>query len=74
VQQRHFSFDKFLLFQIYPLAAKWARIEPEIVFKNLFVQMVYNQQHQLAVANQVVDTIETFGCQLSNQVLQRLRE
>ncbi len=40
------------------VAAKCARIEPEIVFKNLFVQMVYIQQHQLAVANQVVDTIE----------------
>src|SRR6266487_4286864 len=41
------------------IAAKCVRIEPKIVFKNLFVQMAYNQQHQLAVAKQVSDFIET---------------
>jgi len=27
------------------IAAKCARIEPKIIFKNLFVQVAYNQQH-----------------------------
>jgi hypothetical protein len=35
------------------IAAKCAGIEPKIVFKNLFVQIVYNQRHQLSVAKQV---------------------
>jgi hypothetical protein len=39
------------------IAAKCAGIEPKIVFKNLFVQIVYNEQHQLAVAKQVSDFI-----------------
>jgi hypothetical protein len=41
------------------IAAKCAAIEPKIVFKNLFVQMVYNQQHQLAVTRQVSELIES---------------
>jgi len=41
------------------IAAKCARIEPKIVFKNLFVQIAYNQQHQLAVAKQVSEFIES---------------
>jgi hypothetical protein len=41
------------------IAAKCARVEPKIIFKNLFVQIAYNQQHQLAVARQVSDFIET---------------
>jgi Rad51 len=40
-------------------AAKCARIEPKIVFKNLFVQIAYNGAHQLAVAKQVSDFIES---------------
>ena len=32
------------------ISAKGARIEPKIIFKNLFVQISYNQQHQLAIA------------------------
>ena len=35
------------------IAAKVAGIEPKIVFKNLFVQIAYNQQHQLAVTKQI---------------------
>src|SRR5207244_583790 len=31
---------------------------PKIVFKNLFVQMAYNQQHQLTVARQISELIE----------------
>jgi RecA/RadA recombinase len=41
------------------IAAKCAAIEPKIVFKNLFVQMTYNQQHQLAVTRQVSELIES---------------
>jgi hypothetical protein len=37
------------------IAAKCACIEPRIVFKNLFVQIAYNQRHQLTVARQVSD-------------------
>jgi hypothetical protein len=41
------------------MAAKRAGIEPKIVFKNLFVQIAYNQQDQLAVAKQVCDFVES---------------
>jgi len=41
------------------IAAKCAGIEPKIVFKNLFVQMAYNQQHQLAVTKQISELIES---------------
>jgi RecA/RadA recombinase len=39
------------------IAAKCAHIEPKIVFKNIFVQIAYNQKHQLAIAEQVADFI-----------------
>jgi hypothetical protein len=39
------------------IAAKCAGIEPKIVFTNLFIQMAYNQQHQLAVAKQISELI-----------------
>ncbi|MFZ0514372.1 MAG: hypothetical protein WAM14_22400 [Candidatus Nitrosopolaris sp.] len=39
--------------------AKCAGIEPKIVSKNLFVQMAYNQKHQLAVAKQISEFIES---------------
>jgi RecA/RadA recombinase len=41
------------------IVAKCAGIDPKIVFKNLFIQMVYNQQHQLAVAKQISELIES---------------
>jgi Rad51 protein len=41
------------------IAAKCVGIEPKIVFKNLFVQIAYNGAHQLAVAKQVSDFIES---------------
>jgi DNA repair protein RadA len=41
------------------VAAKCASIEPKIVFKNLYVHPAYNQQHQLAVAEQVADLIQS---------------
>jgi len=37
--------------------AKCAGIEPKIVFKNIFVQIAYNQKHQLAVAKQAAGFI-----------------
>lgn len=37
--------------------AKCAGIEPKIVFKNIFVKIVYSQRHQLEVAKQVSDFI-----------------
>jgi RecA/RadA recombinase len=40
------------------IAAKVAGIEPKIVFKNLFIQIAYNQQHQLAVTKQISHFIE----------------
>ena len=41
------------------IAAKCAGIEPKLVFKNLFVQIAYNQQQQLTVAKQVSDFLES---------------
>ena len=41
------------------IAAKCAAIEPKIVFKNLFIQIAYNQQHQLAVTKQISELIES---------------
>src|ERR687887_110070 len=41
------------------VAAKCASIDPKIVFKNLYVHPAYNQQHQLTVAGQVAELIES---------------
>jgi Rad51 len=41
------------------IASKCAVIDPKIVFKNLYVHPAYNQQHQLTVAEQVADLIES---------------
>ena len=41
------------------IAAKCSGIEPKIVFKNLFVQIAYNQRHQLTVRKQVSDFLES---------------
>lgn len=41
------------------IAAKCAGIEPKIVFKNLYVQIAYNQSHQLAIAKQISDFLES---------------
>jgi hypothetical protein len=41
------------------IAAKCAGIDPKIVFKNLFVQIAYNQQHQLAIGKQISEMIES---------------
>jgi Rad51 protein len=41
------------------IAAKCAGIDPNIVFKNLYVHPAHNQQHQLTVAEQVAKLIES---------------
>jgi hypothetical protein len=41
------------------IASKCACIEPKIVFKNLFVQIAYNQKHQLSVVKQVCILLES---------------
>lgn len=41
------------------VAGKCAYIDPKIVFKNIYVHPAYNQQHQLTVAEQVADLIES---------------
>ena len=48
-------------FNLNPLlcTAKCAGIEPKIVFKNLFVQMAYNQQHQLTLTKQISELIQS---------------
>ena len=39
------------------ITAKYAGIEPKTVFKNIFVQIAYNQKHQLSIAKQIADFI-----------------
>ena len=57
------------------IAAKCARIEPKIVFKNLFVQIAYNGAHQLTVAKQVSDFIESGkGADIKLLVINNLTE
>jgi hypothetical protein len=41
------------------IGAKCAGIEPKIVFRNLFVQIAYNQRHQLAAAKQIAELVES---------------
>ena len=41
------------------ITSKYAGIEPKIVFKNLFVQTVYNQEHQVTIADEIADKIES---------------
>jgi RecA/RadA recombinase len=41
------------------IAAKCKGIDPTIAFKNIFIQIAYNESHQLAVAKQVAEFIES---------------
>jgi RecA/RadA recombinase len=41
------------------ITSKYAGIEPKIVFKNLYVQTAYNQEHQVAIVEQVAKKIES---------------
>jgi Rad51 len=39
--------------------AKYAGIEPKIVFKNLYVQTAYNLEHQVTIAQEIAEKIES---------------
>jgi hypothetical protein len=41
------------------ITSKYAGIEPKIVFKNLFVHTAYNQEHQVTIAEEIADKIES---------------
>ena len=41
------------------IMAKYAGIEPKIIFKNLLVQTAYNQEHQVEIADEISDKIES---------------
>ena len=41
------------------VASKCAGIDPKIVFKNMYVHHAYSQQHQLTVAEEVADLIQS---------------
>ena len=41
------------------ITAKYADIEPKIVSKNSFVQTAYNQEHQITIAEEIADEIES---------------
>jgi hypothetical protein len=41
------------------VTAKYAGIEPKIVFRNLFVQTTYNLEHQVEMAEEISDNIES---------------
>lgn len=41
------------------ITSKYAGIEPKIVFKNLFVQTAYNQEHQITIAEEIAEEIES---------------
>lgn len=41
------------------IISKYAGIEPKIVFKNLYVQTAYNLEHQINIAQEIVDTMES---------------
>jgi len=41
------------------ITSKYAGIEPKIVFKNLFVQTAYSQEHQSTIAEEIADKLES---------------
>jgi Rad51 len=41
------------------VTSKYAGIEPKIVFKNLYVQTAYSLKHQVTIAQEIADKIET---------------
>jgi hypothetical protein len=41
------------------IIAKYAGIEPKIVFKNLYVQTAYNLEHQVTIAQEIAEKIES---------------
>jgi hypothetical protein len=41
------------------VTSKYAGIEPKIVFRNLYVQTAYNQEHQAQIAGEIADKLES---------------
>lgn len=41
------------------IISKYAGIEPKLVFKNLYVQTAYNLDHQVTIAQEIADKIES---------------
>ena len=41
------------------IISKYAGMEPKIVFKNLYVHTAYNLEHQMTIAEEIVDKIES---------------
>jgi hypothetical protein len=41
------------------IASKYAGIEPKIIFKNMFVQTAYNQEHQAQIAEEIAYKLES---------------
>lgn len=41
------------------ITSKYAGIEPKIVFKNLYVHTAYNLEHQMTIAEEIADKIES---------------
>jgi hypothetical protein len=41
------------------VTSKYAGIEPKIVFKNLYVQTAYSLEHQVTIAQEIADKIQT---------------
>jgi len=41
------------------IVSKYAGIEPKIVFKNLYVQTAYNLEHQIEIAQEIANKIES---------------
>ena len=41
------------------IVSKYAGIEPKIVFKNLYVQTAYNLEHQIEIAHEIANKIES---------------
>lgn len=41
------------------ITSKYAGIEPKIIFKNLYVHTAYNQEHQVTIAEEIVEEIES---------------
>jgi hypothetical protein len=41
------------------VTSKYAEIEPKIVFKNLYIQTAYNLEHQVTIAREIADKIES---------------
>jgi RecA/RadA recombinase len=41
------------------VTSKYAGIEPKIVFKNLYIHTAYNLEHQVTIAQELADKIES---------------